>query len=115
MADGTTETRPTKRRVRKPVEFELVYPTESANDIDPATGAEIPGSAKRVYVRVPLPPIKGAVTRRSIERAVQKALFENGMKEYGNRPFRVAMLGPEFRFDFEEETVTRLVPKNKGK
>lgn len=93
--------------------FKLGEIDYTAPDIDPATGKEIPGTAKAVIVLQDLPPSLDQSKSRSrdqIKKAVRKAVYDEGLKEFGNRKFVVVTFDEPFEVPFTEVTETKLVP-----
>jgi hypothetical protein len=119
-----TTTKPTKTtkkkkkaaRTRKPTGFALGWVTETAPERDDA-GNEIPGTSRTCIVLLDLPPgldDAGKRSRDAIERATKRAVYDNGMEEYGNKKLRVISFGEDFDVPFEKTTVTRLLPPEKA-
>jgi len=72
----------------------------------------VEGSADTCLVILPPPPgipEDKANNAKEIERWANKAVYEQGLKEYGNKKLIVAALGEEFEVPFEERA--QLVPK----
>ena len=116
MTEDTTEIPTKKKKSRKgrKSNFVLAWPTETATTKD-EDGNEIPGEV--CYVVKPLPPgltPEQTRSRASIERAIRAAVFDDGLKEYGNTDFVVLDVGELFRVDFVEENITRLRPPKDG-
>ncbi len=101
------------KRVRKPLNYKLGEIDFTALDVDPATGEGIPGTAKMVIVLQDLPPGLDHTKSRSrdqIKKAVRKAVYEDGRKEFGNRKLVVVTFDEPFEVPFTEVTETKLIP-----
>ena len=108
MSETATVTR--KKRVHKHLNYRLAWVQETASDIGP-NGEEIPG--RPCLVLMGLPPgltEKQATSRTAIKRAVKKAVYEDKMKEYGNKQLVIVSFDDTFTVPFEEVTETKLVP-----
>lgn len=116
MADDDKQEKPSKKkagkRVRKPHDFVLCWVNETAPETD-EDGNEIePG--RQCYVVMDLPPgltEEQMRNRTAIKRACHKAVFDLGLKDYGNKPLRVGAFGDVFEIKYEEKTITKLYPK----
>jgi len=105
-----------KKRNRKVETFVLAWVTETAAVHDDE-GKEIPGSARRCYVELDMPPGMDESDKRSrdaIKRACKKAVYEDGLTEYGNKRLAVLKRDDFFSVDFERVTVTKLLPPEKA-
>jgi len=107
---GTQGTRKPRKqqRTRKPTHFALGWVTETAPEQD-ADGKPIPGSERECVVIMPLPPGLDEAQKRSrdaIQRACKKAVYEQGLEEYGNRRLRVISYGEDFQYDFKKVEIT---------
>lgn len=94
----------------------LVWVTETAPAQDD-DGNTIPGSERRCYVEMDLPPgldEAGKRSRDAIKRAVKKAVYEEGMTEYGNKDLAVISRDDIFQVEYERVTVTKLLPPDKA-
>jgi len=92
--------------------FVLGWVTEAECKLDD-DGNPVPGTGKRCFVEIPIPPNLEEGQKRNrdgIKRAVKKAVFEHGLKEYGNRELVVISFRDTFSVDFVEETRTVLLP-----
>lgn len=90
--------------------------TETAPEKD-KSGNEIPGSARRCYVEMDLPPGLSEAEKRSrdaIERACRRAVYEEGLTEYGNKQLRVGSFGDIFEHRYERVSVVRLMTPEKA-
>lgn len=99
-----------KKRVHKPLNYRLAWVQETAPDIGPK-GEEIPG--RPCLVLMDLPPgltEKQATSRAAIKRAVKKAVYEDKLKEYGNKQLVIVSYDDTFTVPFEEVTEVKLVP-----
>ena len=114
MAEAATEkTSEKKPRTRKPTQFALGWVTETAPETD-ADGKEIPGSERTCIVLLNLPPGLDDAQKRSrdaIQRACKRAVYEDGLEEFGNKKLRVISFGEDFQYDFKkiQMTTTKLV------
>ena len=117
MADTATATKTTKKtRQRKPTNFALGWVTETAAETDD-DGKEIPGTSRTCIVLIDLPPgldEAGTRSRDAIERATKRAVYDNGLAEFGNKKLRVIQFGEDFDVPFEKTTVTRLLAPGKA-
>ena len=107
---------PPKKRNRKVETFVLGWVTETAAVTDDE-GNEIPGSARRCFVEMDMPPGMDESDKRSrdaIKRACKKAVYEDGLTEYGNKKLAVLKHDDFFSVDFERVTVTKLLPPEKA-
>jgi len=100
-------------RLRKPINYALgwVQITEGVLDEDDKV---VDGSGLPCFVVMDFPPGMTEAQKRnrsSIQLAVRKAVYEQGLKEYGNKKFVVLSYGEEFDAPFVERTETKLVPK----
>lgn len=114
MSEAATMEKPKQTRNRRVANFGL-FQVEQTADVDDA-GKEIPGTRRVVLVEVPLPGGLTAAQRRSraaIKTAVHKAVYDDGIKDYGNKQLVVVDLGEPFNVQFTEVTETRLVPPGK--
>lgn len=110
---GTKTGKKSQSRVRKVLDYGLFWVQETAPEIDPKTGQEIPGTERPCLVRLPLPPGLNEHQRRNrnaIKAAVRRAVYEHKMKEYGNKLLVIAAIGEPFEAPFVEVTETKLVP-----
>jgi hypothetical protein len=90
--------------------------TETAPEKD-ANGRDIPGSARRCFVEMDLPPGLTDAEKRSrdaIERACRRAVYEEGLVEYGNKQLRVGSFGDIFSNNYERVSVVRLMTPEKA-
>lgn len=107
MSDVLPNVISTPRRkppVRKPSKYRLVWITE----ID---------AGDTCYVELPIPPgLEEAQlnNRAAIKAAVRSAVYDKGMKEYGNKKLAVISYTDEFEFAFVEETQVVLRPPKPG-
>lgn len=88
------------------------YITEVNAEVD-EHGHPISGTGQRAFVELPLPPTINPnknLSTHAIERAVKAAVYDENLKEYGNRNLVVLSFGDTFRFDFEEVKRTLLRP-----
>lgn len=111
-----TDTPDKKKRKRKPTQFMLAWVTESQPVKDDA-GQPIPGTERRCYVELDLPPGLDASDKRSraaIKRACKKAVYEDGLTEFGNKALTVISRDDIFTVDYEKVSVTRLLPPDKA-
>jgi hypothetical protein len=115
MTDATA-TKPKKTRSRKQTNFALGWVTETAAEQD-AEGNEIPGTSRTCIVLLDLPPgldEAGKRSRDAIERACKKAVYDEGLVEFGNKKLVVINYGDEFTVDFKKVTVVKLMPPSKA-
>lgn len=90
----------------------LVWVTETAPVVG-EDGQPIPGSERRCYVEMDLPPgldEAGKRSRDAIKRAVKTAVYKEGMTEYGNKDLAVISRDEIFQVKYERVTVTKLLP-----
>jgi hypothetical protein len=96
--------------------YALGWVTETEAEKD-GEGNEIPGTSQTVHVITALPPgldEAGARNRDAIERACKRAVYEDGLEEFGNKKFVVVTYGEPFTVPFERTTVTQLLPPDKA-
>jgi len=109
---ATAEKKPRKKQVRNLTEYALAWVTESEPERD-GDGNPIPGTARRVFVLMDLPPgldDAGKRNRNQIRRACEKAVYELGMEEFGNKDLTVISLGETYRVEFKRTKITKLLP-----
>ena len=85
-------------------------------DFDSA-GKIVPGTEQQVFVRMDLPPGLDDAGKRNadiIERACRRAVYEEGLEEYGNKDFVVIRFGDKFNVPCERVQITRLLPPDKA-
>ena len=117
---GTKSGKKTKKkrakRTRKQLPYILGWLNETEAEKD-EEGNEIPGTSRKVFVVMELPPgldDAGKRSREAIERACKRAVYELGMEEYGNKKFSVLQVGDEFDVPYERTTITQLLPPDKA-
>lgn len=106
----TTKKTTKKKRTRKLLDFVLTYEDVTGEFDD--KGNIIPGTERRVWVEMPMPPgldESEKRNRKAIDRAIDNAVFKLGLEEYGNKNLRVQQLGEIKRVEFVKTKVTKLV------
>ena len=111
-----SEDKPKKKRTRKPEVFVLacVVETEATLDDD---GNEIPGTKREAFVPMEFPPNMDEADKRSrdaIKRACRRAVYDDGLTEYGNRPLVVLKHDDIFQVEYERVVVSKLLPPKKA-
>lgn len=100
-----------KTRVRKHLNYALGWLQETAPEV--IDGEEIKGSERQCLVLLDLPPGLTDAQKRSrtsIEAAVKRAVYDQKLKEFGNKKLMVISFYEPFEVPFEEVTETKLVP-----
>ena len=108
----TEESATAKTRVRRTLTYALGEVEQTAPDFD-ANGNPVPGTERSCIVLTELPPgltESQSRNRNSIEAAVRKAVYEDGLKQFGNKQLVVVTFSKPFEVPFEEVTETKLVP-----
>lgn len=93
-----------------------MWVTETAPERDP-DGQEIPNSAKQCFVEMALPPGLTEAEKRNrdaILRAARRAVYEQGLTEYGNKPLTVITVADIVTNQFERVSITKLLPPDKA-
>ena len=101
-----------KQRVRRLLTYALGEVDTTAPDVD-ENGDDIPGSARTCIVLTELPTglsESQSRNRDSIKRAVEKAVYDRGLKQFGNKKLVVVTFDAPFEVPFEERTETKLIP-----
>lgn len=119
MSDTTTDSSVDKKRrivQRKPSTLVLAWATEAECKLDEA-GRPIAGTGQRCYVPMRFPPTLDKTqynNKAAIKAAVRNAVYECGLKEYGNKPLVILSYSEEFEFPFVAEIQTVLRPPKPG-
>jgi len=108
LGEVAPQTQEKQTRVGKKQQFVLGWLTEVADEI--INDVTVPGP--RCFVEMPLPPScdeKSSRSRDLIKKAVRKAVYEEGLTEYGNKSLTVLTVGEIFDFQYVTEEIQKTI------